>query len=88
MQLAMKVEVNEQSLTEIGIFIPIVPDNLSTVYTALCFAKNRDEMHRLKVCPMTFNQPLYIKAVEIEAASSNLVNMFVRLGKFHLLCKL
>ena len=59
---------------------------ISVEFTLLyVLLKNQDELHRLKVCPVTFNQSLYSKTAEIVAASSNLVNIFVRLGKFHLL---
>jgi hypothetical protein len=39
----------------------------------------------LRVCPVTFDQPLYIKAAEIVASSQDLDKVIVRLGGFHLL---
>ncbi|KAK3895921.1 hypothetical protein Pcinc_000394 [Petrolisthes cinctipes] len=41
--------------------------------------------HNLKICPVTFDQPLYQKAAEIVAASRDLDRVVVRLGGFHLL---
>ncbi|KAK3894757.1 hypothetical protein Pcinc_001481 [Petrolisthes cinctipes] len=41
--------------------------------------------HNLKICPVTFDQPLYQKAAEIVAASRDLDKVVVRLGGFHLL---
>jgi len=43
------------------------------------------EKHGLRICPVTFDQPLYIKAAEIVASSQNLEKVIVRLGGFHLL---
>lgn len=37
------------------------------------------------MCPVTFNQPLYITASEILAAGQELNKVIVRLGGFHLL---
>ena len=55
------------------IFINQGPSNPSTIYTALDFA-----------WPVTFDQPLYIKAAEIVASLSDLTNVCVRLGGFHI----
>ena len=35
--------------------------------------------------PVTFDQPLYIKAAEIIQASPDITNIFARLGGFHLI---
>jgi hypothetical protein len=66
-------------------FINLDPGNPSTIYTALCFAQTQSEKHNLKICPVTFDQPLYQKASEIVAASPDLDKVVVRLGGFHLL---
>ena len=66
-------------------FINLDPGNLSTIYTALSFAQTQCEKHGLKICPVTFDQPLYQKASEIVAASADLDRVIVRIGGFHLL---
>ena len=43
------------------------------------------EKHGLGTWRVTFGQSLYIKAAEIEASLSNLTNLCVRLGGFHML---
>ena len=52
---------------------------------ALCFAQSQCEKHDLRICAVTFDQPLYIKAAEIVASSQDLDKVIVRLGGFHLL---
>ena len=49
------------------------------------FAQTQFENQGIPVCPVTFDQPLYIKAADIIAASDDLTKVFVRLGGFHLL---
>jgi len=66
-------------------FINLDPSNLRAIYTALCFAQAQCKKHGLQVCPVTFDQPLYIKAAEIVASAQDLYNVVVRLGGFHLL---
>ena len=75
----------ERSRIETLPFINLDPSNLSTIYTALCFAQKQCENYGLRVCPVTFDQPLYIKAAEIVASSRDLDKVIVRLGGFHLL---
>ena len=85
MQVVMQDDQYDKSRIVVLPFINLDPGNLSTIYTALCFAQQQCEMHKLKVCPVTFDQPLYIKAAEIVASSPNIKNIFIRLGGFHLL---
>ena len=66
-------------------FIKLDPSNPSTIYSALCFVQTQSEKHNLKICPVTFDQPLYQKASEVIAASRDLDKVIVRLGGFHLL---
>ena len=68
-------------------FIKLDPSNPSTIYSALCFIQTLSEKHNLKICPVTFDQPLYQKASESEivAASKDLDKVMVRLGGLHLL---
>ena len=66
-------------------FINLDPSNPSTIYTALCFAQELCEKKALKTCPVTFDQPLFLKASEIVASSSDLDRVIVCLGGLHLL---
>src|SRR6218665_2978514 len=60
-------------------FIHLDSSNPSTIYTALCFAKNQCELQGIKTCFVTFDQLLYIhvNTVEIVAASTDLGNVVV-----------
>ena len=52
---------------------------MSTIYTALSFAQKPCDQQKL-----LFDQPLYIKAVDVIATSANeLSSLFARLGGFH-----
>lgn len=66
-------------------FINLDPNNLSTVYTALLFAQSEASKYNRNYCIVTFDQPLFIKAVDIITASPELANVVARLGGFHLL---
>lgn len=66
-------------------FINMDPSNLSTIYTALLFARRECDKNRQKTCIVTFDQPLFIKAFEIVLSSDDLNDFMVRLGGFHLL---
>ena len=66
-------------------FINKDPSHLDTIYTALNLAQKLSEKYNLKVCPVTFDQPLYIKAAGIVASTPALNNICVRLGGFHML---
>ena len=46
-------------------FINQDPSQTDTIYSALCFAQMLSEKYGLGLCPVTFDQPLYIKAAEI-----------------------
>ena len=85
MKVAMHSDKYERTRLETLPFINLDPSNLSTIYTALCFAQKQCEIHGLRVCPVTFDQPLYIKAAGIVASSQELDKVIVRLGGFHLL---
>jgi len=75
----MKNDQYERSRIVTLPFINLDPSNLSTIYTAQC------EKHCLQVCPVTFDQPLYIKAAEIVASAQDLDKVVVRFGGFHFL---
>jgi hypothetical protein len=66
-------------------FINMDPTNLSTIYTALLFAQNEASKYNRNYCIVTFDQPLFIKAVDIITATPDLSNVVARLGGFHLL---
>ena len=65
-------------------FINLDPSDMSTIYTALVFAKNEATTYNKKYCIVTFDQPLFIKAVDIVHASSDLTDVIVRLGGLHM----
>ena len=56
----------------------------ATIYSALVFIQQLTEKYQVVVSPVTFGQPLYIKAAEIAETSHYLSNITVRLGGFHL----
>ncbi len=85
MKTALRSDEFQTSRIETLPFIKLDPSNPSTIYTALCFVQTQSEKHNLKICPVTFDQPLYQKASEIVAASRDLDKVIVRLGGFHLL---
>ena len=58
-------ENHEKTKVEMLPFIHLDPSNPSTIYTALCSAKNQCELHGIKTCFVTIDQPLYAKTVEI-----------------------
>lgn len=69
-------------------FINLDPGNLSTIYTALCFTAEECKQLDQSTGFATFDQPLYIKAVNIVKSadqSSDIGKLVVRLGGFHLL---
>lgn len=68
-------------------FINHPPSQNDTILTALRLASEKCRIHGQKTCIVTFDQPLYIKAKEIVAncQDTDLSNVVVRLGGFHLL---
>ena len=50
------------------LFINLNPNDMSTIYTALSFAQKLCDRHEIAAAPVTFDQPLYIKAVDVIAA--------------------
>ena len=66
-------------------FINLDPTNLSTIYTALLFAQSEASKYNRNYCIVTFDQPLFIKAVYIITAIPELANVVARFGGFHLL---
>ena len=74
----------DTSRIEILPFLNHDPNQLDTLYSALAYAQSLTEKYHLGISPVTFDQPLYIKAAEIVQSSNDLNNIFVRLGGFHL----
>lgn len=70
-------------------FLPFVnrsPSDYSTLYTVLKYASDLVQKEGMKSLIITFDQPLYVKARDIVAASNFYgVQIIVRLGCFHLL---
>jgi hypothetical protein len=67
-------------------FINNDPNDLDTLYSSLVFLQELSVKYNLGLCPVTADQPLYIKISEIILSSPNLSKVFARLGGFHLLC--
>ncbi|XP_022204652.2 uncharacterized protein LOC111061263 [Nilaparvata lugens] len=68
-------------------FINLDLSNMSTIYTALLFAADQSKKQN-QTCIVTFDQPLFLKAMDIVGASdkdSKISKTVVRLGGFHLL---
>ena len=66
-------------------FINLNPSDMSTIYTALVFALNEASLFNRNYCIVTFDQPLFIKAVDIVHASVELRDsVIVRLGGLHM----
>jgi len=68
------------------VLLPIVdlnPSDPSCIYSTLRFVVKQASLLNVTVPCITFDQPLWVKAVEISKASS--LNVFCRLGGFHML---
>ena len=69
-------------------FLPMIdldPTDINCVYTTLKFVQRQCELQKC-IPVLTFDQPLYLKALSlITAENSDVGNIFVRLGKFHLM---
>ena len=74
----------EMSKIDIIPFVNHNPTQPDTLYSALSFIQAASEKYKLDAVPVTFDQPLYIKAADIISSSSDLPNVFLRLGGFHL----
>ncbi|CAH2085135.1 unnamed protein product [Euphydryas editha] len=68
-------------------FINGPPSNLTMINTSLHYAARETRMCNRKTCFVTYDQPLYAKALAIvqESQSEELKNVVVRLGGFHML---
>ena len=72
----------EISKIDILPFVNHDPTHPDTLYSALSFIQNAAVKYRLGAVPVTFDQPLYIKAADTVASSPDLTNKFVRLVVF------
>lgn len=68
-------------------FVNLNPGNMDTIYSTLVAASTIAEKYRQETTIITFDQPLYIKAVDVIHSSNDerLKNVIIRLGGFHLL---
>ena len=83
MQMAVTGENHNKSRINILPFINM--DLNQPDYSALSYAPGLCEKQKLGIAPVTFDQPLYIKAVDIVQSSPDLDKVVVRLGGFHLI---
>ena len=66
--------------------LPIIdlnPNNMSCVYSTLCFIEQQACKLNMPTACVTFDQPLYLKAVEIVLSCN--MNVVCRLGSFHVI---
>lgn len=66
--------------------LPIIdrnPNDLSCIFSTLLFIENQSKKLNMETACVTFDQPLWIKSVEIVQSSK--MNIVCRLGGFHLL---
>lgn len=67
-------------------FINAPPSDVNTVYTSLRAAVNKCQEIGQKSCVVTFDQPLYMKAMDIvHSGDPDFQNVSVRLAGFHLI---
>ena len=69
-------------------FANLDPGNPSTIYTSLLFAAEHSKKYNQSNCIVTFDQPLYAKAMDIVMGADKknpVASVVVRLGGFHLL---
>lgn len=59
------------------------PNDVSCIYSTLSFVEKQAKLLNMKTACITFDQPLWIKAVDI--ACSNNMNVVCRLGGFHVI---
>ena len=68
------------------LFVPIIdlnPSNETCIYSTLTYIQSQAEQLNLTTPCVTFDQPLWIKAIEIIKSKS--MNMVCRLGGFHMM---
>lgn len=76
-------EFKESEVTILN-FVNCSPSDPGTLYTALCYTQDICNKYDIKFCPVTFDQPIYIKAIEILFDHKlELKSLFIRIGGFH-----
>ena len=66
--------------------LPIIdlnPNNVTCIYSTLCFIENQAKLLNMKTACITFDQPLWLKAVE--TVQSTKLNVVCCLGAFHII---
>jgi hypothetical protein len=79
------VSTNRHPVSDIRM-LPIIdlnPNDMSCIFSTLTFLEKQAKLLSMETACVTFDQPLYIKAVEI--AESSKMDVVCRLGGFHLL---
>lgn len=71
------------------VFLPFInsnPSNYNTFFTAIRFAIDKATSVGMKVCTITFDQPLYMKSQDIVWAVNlaDDITVIIRLGGFHM----
>ena len=66
-------------------FINQPPSDLTTINTALCFAKEEAKKRNQKNVFVTFDRPLYYEARCLVSQNKELKNMILKLSGFHML---
>jgi len=72
------------SLVEYSLFVNLPASYYDCIFTGLQAARDHSRQVGLKTAIVTFNLPLFLKAVDI-VSSLSMDDIVVRLGGFHLL---
>ncbi|GBM64300.1 hypothetical protein AVEN_189106-1 [Araneus ventricosus] len=88
MQLVCESIKTDKSAVKPLPFINSPPSGANTLYTALKYVAEDNLQQSSKICLVTFDQPLYVKAREIVGLMSDdplFRTVVLRLGGFHML---
>ena len=66
-------------------FFNLDPTRPDTIYSALSYMQTLCEKQQLGIAPVTFGQPLFIKASEIVHSSFDLDRGVIKIGGLHLI---
>ena len=77
MQEALKCGVYDTSRVVVLSFINLDPNNLCTIYSAPHFAQYLCDKFDISICPVTYNQSLYVIAAGIVAATTDIKKVFI-----------
>lgn len=87
METITSTESFDQTKIQLLPFIIAPPSDYNTVYTSLMMAVEKSKELQIQTTFVTFDQPLYMTAVDIVLSAepdSELSNVIIRLGGFHL----